>query len=357
MYLGGIVVKATDDLDYADYINYGFRCIVCGEEVFLRKGSERQPHFAHHRYSPNSSKRCSLRLNQFPSTTSALYILNYWASQSQRKEIYQKHLLDIISQSHPDFYQNSDKIKKTLSESEIITQCKLFQNNKISLLKDIDIKKEYLQLQITQKLATKEVIDYLTLSHTLDLLKSVTAYSISKVEINNNPLSYTPWQTKEILLNTDWLYSLVKIVDGSFSWLSKYKIKPEKLFEDDFKQSKPSSLQKAFVGYVELNEFYTIRYLKLEDGTPCIEISEIPKILPHIFKQGQEKENLKMIMGKDFSFSQCIIAISNQKVNIIYIRQLRKIINYLAHQGDFQSQILRQHFDKYTNLGQLFKQG
>ena len=360
MYLGGIVVKATDELDYADYINYGFRCIVCGEEVFLRKGSERQAHFAHHRYSPNSSAKCSLRLTQFSTTSSPLYILN-WENKNQRIKIYQENLLNIISQSYPDFYQNSDQVKNTLSESKLITQCESFHHHKDELLQDIDVKKDYLQsIKITQKLATKEVIDYLTLKHTLHLLKSVTAYSISQVEISNNSLNYIPWKTKEILLSTDWLYYLVKIVDGSFFWSSEFKSNAEakKVFKDNLIKSEQSSVQKAFVGYVELNEFFTIRYLKLKDGTRCVEISEIYKILPHIFKQGQELENLKTIMNEDFSFSQCIIAINSQEVDIIYIRQLRKIINNLARRGDFQAQMLKQYFDKpYTNLGQLFKEG
>ena len=48
MYLGGKEIYAEDqDLTYHSYKDLGLRCSVCGEPVHLKKGFNREPHFAH----------------------------------------------------------------------------------------------------------------------------------------------------------------------------------------------------------------------------------------------------------------------------------------------------------------------
>lgn len=214
MYLGGVLVSASEELSYSDYIKYGFRCIVCGEDVFLRKPYNRQPHFVHHHYSENTSEKCSLRISQFATNSSVLKQIN-WETRGQRREIYQKHLLDIIAQTHLDFYQTSEEIFFKFPQETLIYICHLFQTKRYRFLTHLTLNNKSSTLkEKTQIAITKEVIDYLCIEPSLDILKVIIAYSISKIDTNLDP-RYAVIKAKRILLTTNWLDSLYSMLKPS----------------------------------------------------------------------------------------------------------------------------------------------
>lgn len=214
MYLGGVLVRASEELSYSDYKKYGFRCIVCGEDVFLRKPYNRQPHFVHHSNSENTSEKCSLRISQFATNSSVLKQIN-WETRGQRREIYQKHLLDIIAQTHLDFYQTSEEIFFKFSQETLIYICYLFQTKRDRFLTHLTLNnKSFTLKEKTQIAITKEVIDYLCIEFSLDILKVLIAYSISKIDTHLDP-RYAVIKAKQILLTTNWLHSLYPMLKPS----------------------------------------------------------------------------------------------------------------------------------------------
>jgi hypothetical protein len=104
MYQGGRIV-GSDDADYGSYSDLGLRCLECGEEVHLKRGDYKKPHFAH--FKATSSSRCSFRVTGYSEGSSGLNPKH----KKQRRELFQKYFLNILARSDDKFYQRILSVK------------------------------------------------------------------------------------------------------------------------------------------------------------------------------------------------------------------------------------------------------
>lgn len=210
MYNGGIII-AADEVNYSDYKILGLRCLECGEEVFLKKGVKKLPHFAHFQELINSPKDCSLRVTGYCEVWNQLTP----QGREQRRKLFQQFFLEMLILSHKRFCENVNKAREIDGEREIIN---VYLDSFRGIKKDLI--KECLQIynqssdesSIIQALILQEVIDYLCLPYTSHLLEQVIYYTIYQennfyLDFLVNPINvYNICQKiKNVLLDTNWL--------------------------------------------------------------------------------------------------------------------------------------------------------
>lgn len=220
MYQGGMIVCA-DDADYSSYSRLGLRCLECGEEVHLKKGDYKKPHFAH--FQATSSSRCSFRVTGYSEGASGLTP----EDKKQRRELFQKYFLNIIARSDDKFYQKIQSLKEKINTQQLnnFTEacCNHFSDNSSPLVTECRIfsSKTYEQNLLLEILIACEAIDYLSLPSSRILLEPLVHYSIDKfcISITENWDNYVTQikpneiiqQIKDILINVSWLSILSEL--------------------------------------------------------------------------------------------------------------------------------------------------
>ncbi|QSV55843.1 MAG: hypothetical protein HEP80_20255 [Dolichospermum sp. UKL201] len=189
MYLGGEIIDAHD-CNYSSYYNDGLRCAVCGEPVFLKRGSIRKPHFAHHSGTdPQQVEECELRLSSYGNSSQ---INSFIKDRGQRLKLFQDHFLSLISFENDVLITNSEfhnwinSIKRDYDTaiSNIITNCtNYFLRYRYSLvakyIKSITIDNNKSAFE-RQEIAL-EAISYLCIKSSYKLLEYLLNYSIYKL--------------------------------------------------------------------------------------------------------------------------------------------------------------------------------
>ena len=206
IYKGGEIVKADDDsLNYYSYINLGLRCPICGEEVHLKKGDVKKPHFAHF-HKTDDSDECALRLEANGSSSGWQNIVE---GKGQRREIFQQHFLDIIASSYSDFettietvYKNSNQIKI----AKTIQKCsEYFIENKKKFIDGCENQLIFLgNNEIIKFQIVIEALEYLFQKSSISVLEKCIYYILNyknkdKVEVERICTSII-----EIIINANW---------------------------------------------------------------------------------------------------------------------------------------------------------
>jgi Competence protein CoiA-like family len=180
MYKGGMIVCANDtNLNYSSYLKEGLRCLVCGEEVYLRKGDSRKPHFAHFHVLTSSQYECPLRVMGYSDAWSQLTP----EGQGQRRKIFQKNFLRIIAQSTLQFFEKNAIVKATISEDQLnifIKKCySFFEQKKIEFFTHCRIlPKNHENNLIFKNIIASEAIDYLCTSTSYGIFEKLTNYAL-----------------------------------------------------------------------------------------------------------------------------------------------------------------------------------
>lgn len=215
MYNGGIII-AADEVNYSDYKILGLRCLECGEEVCLKKGIKKLPHFAHFKELINSPKDCSLRVIGY--SDSEVWSQLTPQGRKQRRKLFQQFFLKMLASSHEGFEYKVDKLREIDRELKFIN---IYLNSFKYLKKDLI--RECLQISSQssdgnsnlQILILQEVTDYLCLPYTSHLLEQVIYYAIYQENnfsfdflINQTNVHNICYKTQNILLNTNWLSAL-----------------------------------------------------------------------------------------------------------------------------------------------------
>lgn len=237
MYRGGeIIVSADEDLNYYSYVSLGLRCIICGEEVNLRRGSVRNPHFAHFIDVGSSASNCPLRVRGSSDSWSELTV----ESKGQRRKIFQEYFINIIKKIDNNFDDYIQRVKNIISVNKlkvIFNKCSecFYENNKILITECRSLAfKNYNQNLGLQYLIASEAIEYLSILSSQQLLEQLIYYSIylcyneSSLSDVNSLISKSAYskitQTiKEIILETHWLTNLeyfsqkIKVISGDYS--------------------------------------------------------------------------------------------------------------------------------------------
>jgi hypothetical protein len=179
MYQGGIIICA-DEAGYDSYKKWGLRCLVCGEEVYLKRGDEKKPHFAHFKATQESQLECPLRVHGY----------NYaWSKvtpegRGQRRKIFQRYLLDFFAKYDPDFQQKIHMIKTTISPNVLIPykeNCyRFWKESKFYAMEEIRFLPEHIYNPkvLLHKLVASEVVDYLCVVSNPHLCEELIYYSI-----------------------------------------------------------------------------------------------------------------------------------------------------------------------------------
>ncbi|PSB36608.1 hypothetical protein C7B69_04420 [filamentous cyanobacterium Phorm 46] len=220
MYQGGMIVCA-DDADYSSYSRLGLRCLECGEEVYLKSGSEKKPHFAH--FQATYYSKCPLRVTGYSEGSSGLTP----EDKKQRRELFQNYFLSMIASSDDNFYQKIQVVKEKINTQKLnnFTEacCNHFSDNSSQLVTECRIfsSKTYDQNLLLQILIACEAIDYLSLSSSRILLEQLVHYSLDKfcITITDNWDNYVTQikpneiiqQIKDILINVSWLSILSEL--------------------------------------------------------------------------------------------------------------------------------------------------
>ncbi len=212
MYNGGIII-AADEVNYSDYKILGLRCLECGEEVCLKKGIKKLPHFAHFKKLINSPKDCLLRVTGY--SDSEVWSQLTPQGREQRRKLFQQFFLEMLSSSHEGFHEKVNEAREIDGERKIIN---VYLDSFRGIKKDLI--QECLQISnqpsdensIIQSLILQEVIDYLCLPYTSHLLEQVIYYTIYQqnnfyLDFLVNPISIYNicHKTKNVLLDTKWL--------------------------------------------------------------------------------------------------------------------------------------------------------
>jgi len=218
MYQAGMIIQADEVDNEQAYKREGLRCIECGEPVFYKRGSKKKPHFAHFKELSHSPD-CIYRAGGAINTRQKWLQLNY-QGREQRRFLFQRHFLDIISATHTSFqallthylsrWQHNAQPKDWEQLEEC---CEYFRNEKKDLISDLLSEQQYGELQL---LITKEAIDYLCVSSTEETLKIIILYSVFIIEQNGNTIqdfNDIKLKLKDILLQTDWQSSLSEIIN------------------------------------------------------------------------------------------------------------------------------------------------
>ena len=192
MYLGGEIIDAHD-CNYSSYYNDGLRCAVCSEPVFLKRGSIRKPHFAHHSGTdPQQVEECELRLSSYGNSSQ---INSFIKDRGQRLKLFQDHFFSLISFENDVLVTNSDfhnwinSIKRDYDKAitNVITNCTdyfLRYRYKIvaKYIKSITIDNNKSAFE-RQEIAL-EAISYLCIKSSYKLLEYLLNYSIYKLYKN-----------------------------------------------------------------------------------------------------------------------------------------------------------------------------
>ncbi len=210
IYLGGVIIRA-DEVDYNDYQKLGLRCLNCGEEVLLKHGDNKSPHFAHfklYKTNKNSQEICVLR--------SSSYNLHCWREltiegKNQRKILFQQFFIDIISNTYHDFkYDVLINKNEAIYEDLVNDYIKEFKHHKKELISELNTlpdnvftNKDDLELQ---KLILAEVIDYLTLPYTASILLRIINFILYNQK--NMEKEKIIFNIFVFLFKVDWVYHL-----------------------------------------------------------------------------------------------------------------------------------------------------
>jgi len=179
-----------EECDFHSYKELLLRCHFCGQEVYLKKGSIRKPHFAHFSGTdPKQVEQCELRASSYGKNTQ---INSFIKNRGQRLEIFQQHFLSLITLENDKIIndnnfnnwinyvksQNHQKINyitKACTEYFLTHQKRIKESYCIPLIKINDNK-----ILLKQRIAL-EAIDYLCVKSSLQLLEYVLHYSIYKL--------------------------------------------------------------------------------------------------------------------------------------------------------------------------------
>lgn len=219
IYLGGKIICA-EDTDYSSYLEYGLVCLECRQEVYLKHGEKKQPHFAH--FQIFDDNECSLRVTGYSQGWSNLTA----EGKGQRRKLFYEHFLHMIAINSPNFYTaikiTRDKIeaKKLTYFTQNCTQ--FFCESKHLLIMECRIlhEKDYDNKFLLQKIVACEAIDYLCTSSNKTLLEKLIHYSIYKYLdsilydwngiLNATQPSDICHKLKHIILENDWVSAFSK---------------------------------------------------------------------------------------------------------------------------------------------------
>jgi hypothetical protein len=195
MYQGGaIIVSADEKLDYSSYTELGLRCLECGEEVHLRRGDSRRPHFAHFMVIDSREKECSLRVISCSGSWSGFTL----EGRGQRRNLFQEHFISLIQKQHSNFDRNIQIIQETIPNDILDKISKesldfFYENKPNFIIKFRNHAVNYYNNDLgIHFLTVSEAIDYLSLKSSQDLFYKLLYYSIyqccytSKTHIFNN---------------------------------------------------------------------------------------------------------------------------------------------------------------------------
>ncbi|WP_392535397.1 hypothetical protein [Nostoc sp. C117] len=227
------------DERYLNYYSYTFKglcCIECKGEVFLRDGYEKRRHFAHYPAVTPSEQKCSLRIaghaNKWSSLTSE--------GKSQRRALFQEYFLNMIKSTDINFDNNiqmvQDRVSSDFLNLFIRNSCNYFYNNKNNLIEECSSieEREDSKDSIWKKIITAEAIDYLSIDSSKFILETLINYSIYKYcntvawnwdyWLNNSKPNDIFYPLKEILINTNWSYTLYSAHKNSIPKKPKLEI-------------------------------------------------------------------------------------------------------------------------------------
>lgn len=91
--------------------------------------------------------------------------------------------------------------------------------------------------------------------------------------------------------------------------------------------------RKAIVATVRLGNT-ELEGLMLPDGSYCMGVSQIPKILPNSVRPNQASRTLKRNLGEDFQFDQCTSELNPKPVNTITLDQVEQVIEWAAFENN-----------------------
>ncbi len=211
------------DEPYLNYYSYTFKglcCLECKAEVFLRDGHDKRRHFAHHPAVTASEQKCSLRISSHSKKWSSLTS----EGKGQRRALFQEYFLNMIKSSDKNFDNNIHMVQDIISSNFLnifITNCcNYFYDNKNNLIEECHSIEESQDSNdfIWKKIITAEAIDYLSIDSSKNLLKTLIYYSIYKYcntvygnwdsWLSNSKPNNIIYNLKEILLKTNWIYTL-----------------------------------------------------------------------------------------------------------------------------------------------------
>jgi hypothetical protein len=220
MYLGSQILVCAEDenIDYYSYRLLGLRCIVCGEEVQLRKGYVNRPHFAHFKETGINQNKCELRVTGYSSSWSSLTS----EGKGQRRKLFQEHFINIIKRQDSSFDHNIQILKSQLSSNslkEITNKCRIYFDSKKE-----DLIRECRQFNTGMNdsnnwihgLIASEAIDYLSIPTSRYPLEVLLHYNIyiacNQSKSNNWNIFISTIEPnsicqilKEVIVKTTWL--------------------------------------------------------------------------------------------------------------------------------------------------------
>ncbi|GEM_PF-6436959 len=272
MYQGGIIVSANDpELDYNSYKRQGLRCIYCGEPVALNKGLINKPYFDHFKAKSHLDYECPGRVG-FDNNLG--YYLHYQA-RGQRKVLFEKYLLDIISESYPDFTSKVSWMEEHLELEELIKKIsKMVKKNQGLIAKSIKNKSGLdSKIPLINYLIAVEVLDYLCCNAT-DYLFNKVLMGIIYFQYNLNHLDLSKVKNVNISIAEDDVSSNIQDFLLSINWLTTIKniIKKNRLNQQlnfikkevhqELKDKIDVFLKKAI--YSRESELKNIKHIKLK---------------------------------------------------------------------------------------------
>lgn len=218
MYQGGTIICA-DEAGYNSYKKLGLRCLVCGEEVYLKKGDYKKPHFAHFKAIKESQLECPLRVNGYSYTWSKVTP----EGRGQRQKIFQQYLLEFFGRYDPDLQQKVDIVMTTVLPDILISYtencCRFWQQSKFYTIQEVRFFPEdvFNPRLLLQKLIASEVVDYLCVVTSSHLLEKLVHYSIYE-SCKKSLLDFSAFvmqsqydklcdAIKNLILRIDWLSS------------------------------------------------------------------------------------------------------------------------------------------------------
>ncbi|MCC5660685.1 hypothetical protein LC608_27655 [Nostoc sp. XA010] len=220
MALGGKIVHANG-CNFSSYDELKLLCCVCREPVCLKKGEYRKSHFAHFPGTdPKQVEQCELRVSSYGNKTE---ISSFTKDRGQRLEIFQQHFISMISVGGErivedvEFHDWIDSIKRDNNQAinNITKGCiEYFLTHQ----KQMEVSCFYLtddQPLLQQQIAL-EVIDYLCVKSSLQLLKYLVHYSVYKLykhkhdklfkqQITTKHIANICQYTAKVIMFTPWI--------------------------------------------------------------------------------------------------------------------------------------------------------